>query len=322
MDGTVSRAFLTGGTYARTHLDYPLLVPLSVSWIYTAMGGAFETAAKIIYPLQFVSLLVIFNYGAGRLAGRRVALVFTALLSMTPLVMTHAAGLPVKVGILYSGDFAGYADLALALYFLSAGVFLSLYASEGKEGWFVLCALMLGMGAWTKNEGAPFELTGGLALLTLAALRRVRANTLALGAAGVLAFSLPWLLYKTYLGIGSEYGARLNINTAGENLYRIGPIVKYLGSYMFGYNGLYSFAWWAFFISTAANVRGLLNKKTGLLCLLIAAQLLVYVLIYVITPSGLDWHVRTSMDRLLLHVLPLSMLVTAANVHGLMERYL
>jgi len=146
IDANVSPAFLTDQAYGYDHPDYPLLVPLSVAWVYTAVGRVAETSAKLLWPLQFVSLLVIFCWGilratarAGRADRPGLALLFTALLSLTPIIIVHAAGLPAPIGGLYTGDFVGYADLALSLYFLSSGVFFLLYVRESRVdggGWW------------------------------------------------------------------------------------------------------------------------------------------------------------------------------------------
>jgi hypothetical protein len=39
-----------------------------------------------------------------------------------------------------------------------------------------------------------------------------------------------------------------------------------------------------------------------------AAQLLVYLLVYVVTPHDLQWHMNYSMSRLLIHIFPLVLL--------------
>ncbi|MEO0249584.1 MAG: hypothetical protein ABIN58_08615, partial [candidate division WOR-3 bacterium] len=128
MDGGVEASFLTSPVYAQDHPDYPLLIPLAISWLYTAAGAAEEQAGKAIYPLQFAALLAIFHYGVARYAGKKTGLLFAALVSITPLVLVHAAGFPVQIDPSYAvKDSAGYADLAIAIYFLAAGLFIFIY---------------------------------------------------------------------------------------------------------------------------------------------------------------------------------------------------
>ena len=40
VDGGVESSFLLDSTYTRSHQDYPLLLPLSITWLYICMGTA------------------------------------------------------------------------------------------------------------------------------------------------------------------------------------------------------------------------------------------------------------------------------------------
>jgi hypothetical protein len=319
LDGSVKAAFLTDPAYVQDHPDYPLLVPLALSWIYTAIGSAQEEAGKIIYPLQFAALLSVFHYGVRRFTGSRTTgLLFTALLSVTPIVLVHAAGFPVQIDSSYTGkDLTGYADLALSAYFLGAAVFILLYASEGRGPFAFIAALMLAMGAWTKNEGLTYALLGFIILVLSALLKRGKGRdfkTLALALVPLALFILPWSVYKAVLGLGNEYVQSMGPGVFFSNLSRLGQIIPYMAGFMFMKPGVMGLVWWAYAASIVLSFRMLISAKTLVLHSLILGQLGIYTFVFIITPVDLKWHLATSVDRLVLHLIPLGMLAAALQL--------
>lgn len=319
LDGTVSAAFLTDPAYVQDHPDYPLLVPLAVSWIYTALGSAQEEAGKVIYPLQFAALLSVFHYGVRRLTNSRtIGLLFTALLSVTPLVLVHAAGFPVQIDTAYTGkDLTGYADLALSAYFLGAAIFILLYAREGRGPFAFIASLMLAMGAWTKNEGLTFALLGFLILAVSALLKKGKGRdlkTLGLALVPLALFILPWSVYKAVLGLGSEYVQSMGPGVFFSNLTRLGQIIPYMAGFMFLKPGVMGLVWWAYAASTVLSFRRVISANTLVLHCLILGQLGIYTFVYIITPVDLKWHLNTSLDRLVLHLIPLGFLAAAVQL--------
>ncbi|HAO93266.1 MAG: hypothetical protein A2X99_05065 [Deltaproteobacteria bacterium GWB2_55_19] len=310
----VPTGFLLDEALKYAHQDYPLLVPLSTAWIYTALGAAEETAAKVMWPIQFLAMINIFHFAAKKAAGARVALVFAALLALTPIMLSHASGLLARVGPLPAGNYAGYADLTLSIYLMSAGAFLYIYASEGG-GWAVtFSAASFALAAWTKNEGLPAALFGLILISWCAFGRKGWIIKTAGSAAIVLLFTAPWFLYKSYYGIGSEYTGNLSPALIAENIGRLKIIIPSLLSYLFTETSLYNFAWWVYAVSLALNWRGFMKRPVLVLNLMVFFQTALYVFVYVITPADVKWQLSTSLDRVVLHILPLAMLVSAVNV--------
>ncbi|MBI5344639.1 MAG: hypothetical protein HZB21_01390 [Deltaproteobacteria bacterium] len=318
-EGSVPGDFLLDGYYSYDHPDYPLLIPLSIAWIYTVLGSAREMLAKVIYPLQFISMLFIFNYAVRKAADARTALLFTAFLSFTPLIVIHAGGLQKEIGGLYSGDFTGHADLALSVYFLSGGAFFYLYMLERKYAYLLLTAVFMAMGAWTKNEGLPFAAVGAV-FIGLSQFRGCRAPIKVLASAAFLflLFIAPWPAYKAHLGLKSEYAANLSLSTIGDNMERLVLVPRRMAGYMFGKTVFFNLTWWAYAASLLLNRRGSFRRPLLFLNALVFLQLAAYAFIYIISPAGIEWQLGTSLERLILHLVPLSMMITAINVHALL----
>lgn len=320
IDKGVSAVFLTDPLYSQAHPDYPLMVPLAVSWIYTAAGRAYEQFGKVIYPLQFASMLIVFNYAAGRVSDKRTGLLFTALLSLTPFLLAHAGGLPVKIGGLYTGDFTGYSDLALSAYFMAGGAFLFLYMKEGVRAHLVLASLMFAVSAWTKNEGITFAGFSFLLLIVfLVVERRSSARDIVYFLIPLFVFVLPWTVYKSAHGLTSEYVGNLSLSVFTGNLGRLAAIIPTALKFMFTQVALLNFAWWAYLASTLLNFRNAGAVRLLTLHALLLLQLGAYIFVYIITPVDINWHLLTSLDRLILQLLPLGMFITAVNFSMLLK---
>lgn len=319
IDGGVDGAFLLNPDYAYSHPDYPLLVPLSVAWVYTALGHAAEMQAKILYPLQFASMLFIFNYAVKKVSGPSYAMLFTTLLSLTPIILVHAGGFPSSVGPLAGGDYVGYADLMLSICFLSAGVFLYLGMTGGGSSHLVLSAIFLGLGAWTKNEGLPLAAFGLLLIAVHSIAGRRDWKPLVISACVLALFILPWSAYKARLALESDLAGAMSLSVFIANAGRLKLVLATALDYMFFQTGLFTFTWWAFVASAVLNWRGFGSRPLLFLYLLLFFQLSLYLFVYVVTPFDVLWHMRTSIDRLILHMAPLAMLIAAFNAGALLR---
>ncbi len=311
-DGRVKASFFSWDELV--HPGYPLLVPLSGTWIYVALGKVSDQAARILYPLQFISLLVIFHYVLKRVSSARLALVFTAMLSLTPIIMVHAGGLSEKIGGLYSGDYVGYADLILTVYFLAAGGFLHLYAKERTDGFLILTALSLGLAAWTKDEGLIFMIIGVATTCGLLLSQRRGARPIITFVLIVAATALPWQFYKTGLSMAAHQDARISLSYALEKLHRLPVILAFFKFIMFQKTPLFNFTWYLFILAAVLNWRGFSRRPLALLYILLFAQFAAYVLVYMITVLDLNFHLATSCDRLVMQLTPLCLLITAINL--------
>ncbi len=297
------------------HPDYPLLIPLSAAWVYTCLGHINDELVRVIYPLQYLSLLIIFYYLVKKAASTRSGLLFTALLSITPILMVHAAGLPVRVGELYTEDFVGYADLALSAYFVAAGGFFYLYVIEGKTAQLVLTALFLGLGAWTKDEGFVFALLGGAVFIAHLISSGKTPFKKGLSFALILAAVMgPWVIYKMVLKIPGEYERSVTLSTFTSNLKRLPAIFRFMKFILFEKVALYNFTWYAYVAANIVNWRGAFRRPLLFVNMIIIGQISVYIFIYIITFLDLDFHLKTSFDRLALQLVPLAIFTVAINL--------
>lgn len=313
-----AKAFFVSGGLPSTHFfsteylhpDYPLLTPLVVTWHYLCLGRVDDQIAKIVFPLSLLALLVMFGYTLAQETRRDYAAVVTALLSLTPFVVMHAGGIDLERAW---GDYVGYADLTLAVYFWGGAAFLYLYERHRDLTWALLAALFLGMGAWTKNEGLTYAAMGGVLLIV-----SMRSWRYALAAVGLISmFVLPWIAFKASLPLGNDIVGQARWLGLGNHLDRVPTIMAYAWRSVSG--GGFGLLWFAFALGSVLNWRRMLDAPLRSCMLLIGGQLVIYVFVYMITPRDLSWHLGTSIDRVFLHVAPIALWVTGVHAYQLAE---
>jgi hypothetical protein len=138
--GVVPAAYYSDLSRVWSHPAYPLLLPLTESWIYLWLGYPDQQMVKIIFPFFFVSALAMFFVVNSD--NRRSMFVSLGLLMTTPLVWIGAGSATL-----------GYADFPLAVFYLAAIVYLLEYRRTGEFKVLRLSGLLLAAGCWLKREG-------------------------------------------------------------------------------------------------------------------------------------------------------------------------
>ncbi len=283
------------------HPDYPLLTPLSVTWIYVSLGKIDEQLAKLIFVLNAIALLAIFYYMLKQHINRLYALLFTSLLSITPVFIRHAGGTPIY-------DAVGLADLTLSMYILGAATFFHFYHRSKAAPFLMLFFLFLGMAGWTKNEGLTFALFGSLIAVT----GNVEKKNLLWGLLLMSAFIAPWQLYKVHLAIPGEYIGLSDPlwRRMTANVERLPFVFKMMVMEFFNLKK-FGLIWPVFLLTIFLNWRKTIRYPLSPCILFIFSQILVYGFIYYITPHDIKWQMRTSVDRIVLHLSPLALWIAA-----------
>ena len=292
VEGTVPFAFFTDPHYAGPynggiHLDYPLLVPLTVARIYSWMGDN-DVIVKGWWALLAGASAAGIYFGLSGFASRRTRLVGVALVIGLPAMTLHAAD-----------DMAGYAELPLAVFFLYAALFLYRWLFTATWIEFGLSAFFFGMAGFTKNEGLVLVIAGlGLLLVLCLVLRRFRLAPVALSLGVALLMVVPWQVEKVLLNIPSDLQPSVGA-IVGNFGSRIGPITQYI---FFNATDarLLGPAWYVLPVLALGALFFARRRwlSTAPLLLLLVAQLAGTVVAYLTTPYDLYWHLGTSADRL------------------------
>jgi hypothetical protein len=205
-----------------------------------------------------------------------------------------------------------YADRPLSMFLLAGVGCLAMATSRGtRRPWLFLAGLFCGAAGFCKDEGkaALVLLAVGAAVATIGSLVRGGGRR-AIGDVG-------WLALGLVPGVASlrlQYAYNPTTTKLIE-LMTLGPLTDagrtaVIASYLRGRlehpasGGL----WWICALALATLWPWLRRRDLGLLWAFPAAQLLVYLVIFQLTPHPLQWHLESALPRLLFHVGPIAYL--------------
>jgi hypothetical protein len=296
-----------------THLDYPLLLPLSIvrSWQY--MGS--ESLYASILPAFLFTFIT-------------VGLIWAALSILRSRNQGYLAGL-----VLMGSPFfivlgaAQFADIPLAFFFLLTFVFIFFHDrfSENEKGLLILAGLAAGLSAWTKNEGLLFLILVVLTRCIMIAFDRGWKESLR-QVVWLLAGAFPVLLilaiFKTQLALSNDLFAGLTIQQILPKLsdaHRFYEIFKaYILTGLSFTQGFANIRRGIYFnpglvsvilLSVYLLLMGMRIDAKDRLNILNAAVVLLlmlagYFIIYLISPYELNYHLMTSLNRLYMQLWP------------------
>ncbi len=281
---------------AWSHADYPPLVPLSVArlWLYV---GRDTTAAPIAFAAAIaVATVASAGFGAARTRGAARGCLAALAIVASPSFVRYAP--------------AQYADIPLGFFMLSAFILWGYADAPRGRLWLALAGLSAALAAWTKNEGIPFLVL----FVLIVAVERVRkhgaagwreAAVFAVGAAPVV---LLLLFFKEALAPPSYFVAEQSLQQAIEKLFDFDRVRLVFGSVSreAWLSGATHVGVLPFLVSFAV-VRGVDPNApipAKIAAPAMVAMLAIYTVAYIVTPKDLAWQLKTSLDRLIVQLVP------------------
>lgn len=296
--GAIPLEFFSDPTRTWTLQGYPLLLPLVEAWFYGWMGSADQGMIKLLFPLFFAVALGLIAIGAGKAGGAAWQTAFAFLLiAITPLVVIGDGGAS-----------SGYADFPLAVFYLAAVVYLIEYWIEGSERILPLLGGLAAIPCWIKQEGAILW----LCLVALAAVKIVQRR------------QARWLLTLILPGVVVLIGWRAFVGfvkpPTGENFMPVTPVMLWNNldraqviipaatSEMLNWKH-----WGVLWPIVVVSILVLLIRKRRLAALIMAvtAPIAFYCGVYFFTAWSVATHFNSSFPRLLVHVTPVAVMMTA-----------
>jgi hypothetical protein len=275
------------------HMDYPLLIPLSVVGGWGTLGGEVLRVPAVLSILFLFGLAGIIYTTTAYLRSSSQASLVVILLLATP-------------GLLLYSTFQT-ADVPLTYFFAGSVSLFILGVNEQNRSLLFLSGIMAGLAAWTKNEGIPFVLIMLFCALLFFGIRS--AKILLTG----MTFPLGTVvLFKVFVSVNNDLFTQ---NPLSEMMSKLIQPERYLqiGSHLV--SELMRLGDWPISVVAVLLAYGAIMglRKSNTLAekisfLIPVSQFLIYLFIYVITPRDLEWHLNYSMSRLLMHVFPLALL--------------
>jgi hypothetical protein len=285
-----------------SHPDYPLLLPLAVARLWSYAGTESMLAPALIsWGFTFGTAALLFA-SLSLLVGRLHAALATAVLFGAPFFVKFGA--------------AQQADLPVAFFCLltAAALTFATRRAPGGWGWTVVAGLAAGFAGWTKNEGLVLCLVFGV--LTLAGrfagaehpLRRT-----VLFAAGAAAAVAAMLCFKGSLAPPSQLFS--GGTDAGARLLDPGRYALIAGAYgreLLNLGMAIPVAAAAFLLGRTGEPGR--RREAAVLFLAISLLMAAHIAVYLVTPYDLEWHLGTSLNRLLIQLWPTFLLALFLQV--------
>ncbi len=190
LQGSVDTTLFTGRAYARTHPDYPLLLP-SLEALELRALTRFSPSALDVQLALIVAAFGFALWGVLRLTiPGWVAAIAALVIIGNPDVVQNVTW--------------NYADAPLALFVTLSLVFLERWIRLGERGDLMVAALLLVGASLTKNEGLLFVVAALVAGAAAGRRDRGRLRALLAVACVVVIADLPWRIWLAYHRIGNS----------------------------------------------------------------------------------------------------------------------
>jgi dolichyl-phosphate-mannose-protein mannosyltransferase len=279
------------------HMDYPLLIPLSVVGGWNTLGGEVLRVPTMLSMLFLFGMAGIMYSVIAYLRTSSQAAIATLILLATP-------------GLLIFSTFQT-ADIPLTYFFLASVSLFILASHENNRNLLFLAGVMAGLAAWTKNEGIPFVVLMIICTILVFDIRQTRASLVSL----LTGLTLPLLiiiLFKADISVNNDLFSN---NGFFEIISKLVTPSRYIQILTYLISELIHLGNWPISIIAVLLVYGRImgvraprSLTEGVLWFIPLSQFVIYMLIYVITPHDLEWHLNYSMSRLLIHLFPLALL--------------
>jgi hypothetical protein len=286
-------AYFRAVTLSYSHLDYPLGLPFLLSGVYAAVGEVNDQLAKVIFPfLSAAFILMLFDSCRWKLNSKKSLIIAAICIGNSPFAR-------------WAGS--GNADLLLTFYYGGSVIYLLRWIESRGTGDLVISALFSAFGAFCKNEGLVLAAMNLMILLINAGIIRQKKifGATALFIIIQALFILPWLIWSLDIPRTHEnYFGRLDIATITNNLPRLGIILPIF------LHQIYQIDHWGviWILLIAFAMIGWRAFTAGPVIwgwILFILHILLYILAFVVTPWHIDVLVLSSLDRLLMHLIPL-----------------
>lgn len=292
----------------RVHFNpaYPLLMPLVEAQIYWTQGSYAAPGLKLLFLLFPLSLASVFAGELRRLGARGLAAMLALMLLLTPILLECFEG----------AGLSGSADLPLAALILAGVLEISRWIRRPAWRPAICAALLLGAAASTKAEGVIWiaACAAGLAGMWLLRPAWPTGRQLATGLAGGGVFVLLFGVRQAILRqlpdspYYPSYFAALDWHWIRQLADRPAVVLRY-GFEELARAKFWNLMWPCILGSLVLLRRSRLPRVVWFWRLTTVAGMCGAFLALAITPLHLEYELRTSFSRLMLHAFPLAALI-------------
>ena len=285
------------------HLDYPLGLPALLVEGWRATGGESTFIPAAVAVFFTTAMAAVLGTATSAMASRQAAMLVTALLFSTPNLVTSC--------------WYKMADIPVGTFALLATALAATAVSTRRGLPLLLSGACAGFAAFTKNEGLLY-----LSAICVALLTAVRGGLwerwrhLLLFVTGAAPMLVLLRVYRSLNGVPAQQIS----STLADTLHRLSDPGRYVlvGRALWG-QALDFDAWGALLLAlppaiVALVAAGRFHGPARVPIVVAAVSAAGLALVYVTTPYDLAWQLSSSVDRLLMQLVPLFLLAVGIAV--------
>ena len=263
------------------HPDYPLLLPGINGFFIRLFHGSAITIAPFVLSCCITLFIPVLLYLENLKRNFVVATLVLFLFAQDEFYLRNGV--------------SQYADIILAFFFLSAIVLIN-YAKEDKKN-IALAAAAIGCCMWTKNEG--FILSAVLIAFNVRLF--FSSKNIRYFIAGIALPLLVLAIFKIGFAppndVVSSQGEKTFSQLFMANRYEL--IYEYFSKQIDSNFVYLKISFFLYLLLCLVERKWPGKHFFMLICCAIA-----YMMAYILSPLNLDWHLETSIERLMLHLMP------------------
>ncbi len=264
------------------HPDYPLMLPSLIAAYWHLTGGVNSEAPMLIALAVCILIIVVVYADTSQKKLPLLGLLFAYWATRPDYLLPIGA--------------SQYADTLLALLILCSFILLSFAETQKNRLAFLILGFVVGSSGWVKNEGLFYAVIFSLCLI----VRLFRQpKTWAYYGLGMMFPIAIILFYKSHYNLGSD----LFVQEISEILQKLKDPARAKIIRDQIHNIITTRHAYVYYLLLALLILRI-RYFTSFYFWVLAFQLIAYLCIYQITPHDLHWHLSTSSDRLLHHLLP------------------
>lgn len=282
------------------HIEYPLLLPLAQTYFYTFMGSLDDHLVKIIFPLFYLSIIVMTYAILKRYCSRKVSLLFTFLLSTVPSFANFGT--------------IGYADILLTFYYCASAFYLYLWINDKKSSLLILSIIFSGLALWLKTNALmllPVNILVMSAYLIFTKFKEYKSPLFYICSLIAIIFCYNTFFIQHFNLILHEDFALSGLSEKLlKNITQTHQILHEYQKQFFGPKK-WNLIWVAFILLLITNIKKVFCKDIRYITLTIFFVFAGYTATYLLTPIKLSYYLSTTASRFFFHFLPIVILFSA-----------
>ena len=280
-----------------SHNDYPLFVPSSIARIWQ-YAGSDNSVFHAIFCMLFTFGIIYFLYFAVKyFKNNKLAMLVTLILMLAPAFLVKGA--------------AQCADIPLAYFILSSIVAMFLYFEKKQSSFLVLSTVFAGFCGWVKNEGLMFF---AIFLMVLTAYFLIKKYYKQIGI--IFLSALPCMIligiFKAICKTPNDLIQGFFVLKSYTHLFQPHYYLMIIKTFVHMFIERFAIL----FVSIVLMLKGFSVPVKIKTPLILSGTIFIltcggYFMTYVLSPHDLDWLLTYSLDRIILHVLPLFLFLYA-----------